>query len=96
MNAGLQDVVKSLDPELSKVWVCDTLIGNVGGVQNLIVSRSEPDLVFSSGCEPWRSLCADESNAWLDLKGAFIGDVGLYQLKDPKVRAQDLEIRGTA
>jgi hypothetical protein len=87
MTAALQDIVKSLDPTLSKVWVCDRLIRKGGGLQDLNVSRSEPDLVFNNKCEPWRSLCADESNAWLDLKGAFMGDAGLYQLKDPAVRA---------
>jgi hypothetical protein len=96
MAATVQDILVSLDPLLSKLWFCERLIGPDGGVKDLHVFRTGPKLVFDNGCEPWSSLYADESNAWIDLKGAFVGDGGLYQLKDPAIRAQGLQARGTA
>jgi hypothetical protein len=96
MVARSQDVLVSLDPLLSKVWACDRLIGSDGGVTDLYVSRSGPKLLFDEACDPWSSLHADEANAWLDMKGAFVCDEGLYQLKDSAFRAQRLQERGTA
>jgi hypothetical protein len=96
MAATVQDVLVSLDPALSKLWFCEGLIGLDGGVKDLHVFRTGPKLVFDNRREPWSSLYADESNAWVDLKGAFVGDGGIYQLKDPAIRAQGLQARGTA
>ena len=90
------DLLTSLDPSLSKVWFCGRRIGHTGGVEDLEVFRSTPDLTFRSGREAWRSICADDQNAWLDVKGAFLGDNGLYQPKTPIARGRDLESRGTA
>jgi hypothetical protein len=96
MVAKSQDILVSLDPLLSKVWACDRLIGSKGGVTDLYVSRSGPKLLFHEACDPWSSLHADDPNAWLDVKGAFMCDKGLYQLKDPAFRAQQLQQNGTA
>ena len=96
MAATVQDVLVSLDPVLSKLWFCERRIGPDGGVKDLHVFRTGPKLVFDNACEPWSSLYADESNAWVDLKGAFVGDGDLYQPKDPAIRAQGLQARGTA
>jgi hypothetical protein len=95
MAATSQDVLLSLNPSLSKVWACDRLIGPEG-VTDLCVSRSGPKLLFDEGCHAWSSLHADEASAWLDVKGAFICDEGPYQMKDPTLRAQRLQQRGTA
>ena len=96
MMASAQDFLASLDPPLSKVWFCGRLVRVAGGVEDLTVSSSTADLAFRSDCEPWRSIYADEANAWLDVKGAFVSASGLYQLKDPALRAQALHCRGTA
>jgi hypothetical protein len=96
MSATLQDVLASLSPTLSKVWFCAKLIGMHGGIEDLAVFLSTPDLAFGSDCPAWHSVCADGINAWLDVKGAFVSASGLYQLKDPSVRAQGLHCRGTA
>ncbi|MEJ7667918.1 MAG: hypothetical protein WKH97_04115 [Casimicrobiaceae bacterium] len=96
MNAEAQDVLTSLDPSLSKVWFCARRIGRHNGVEDRTVFQSTPDLLFWSGYPAWRSISADDLNAWLDVKGAFIGDNEVYQLKAPILRAQDLQSRGTA
>jgi hypothetical protein len=47
--------------------------------------------------EERQALTANDAHAWLDVKGAFIGDGDrLYQKKDFVVRAQDLEQRLSA
>jgi hypothetical protein len=96
MVASVQDVAVSLDPALSKVWFCGKLIESSGGVEAVSVFTTGPRLLFDDGCEPWCSLYAEEGNAWLDLKGAFVGKSGRYQPKDPGVRARGLQARGTA
>ena len=58
--------VTSLAPSLSKVWFCGRRIGRYGGVEDMSVFQSTPDLVFRSGYAAWRSIYADELNAWLD------------------------------
>ena len=94
-RTSAREVVSSLDPHLSKVWFCKKLIGLDGVVTDLGVELSGPRLVFDE-FESWAAPIAEEGHSWLDLKGAFLGDDGLYQLKDPVVRAQDLQRLGSA
>jgi hypothetical protein len=95
-HAGkISDVSRTLDPSLSKIWVCEKLIGASGGIEDLFVSRTGPKLLFAdSDC--WSSLYPEGADGWLDVKGAFSGDAGPYQLKSPEDRAACLEERGTA
>jgi hypothetical protein len=88
-------VIASLDPKLSKVWACERLINPVGGVQNLFISRTGPRLTLVD-CQPWSSFYPEDAPGWLDMKGAFIGSAGVYQIKSPEERAATLECRGSA
>lgn len=88
-------ILDSLDPELSKVWFCKKLIRPEGGISILRVDLSGPRLTFND-YDSWGAPYAQESDAWLDLKGAFLGDTGLYQIKDPIRRAKDLQCSGSA
>lgn len=89
-------VAATLDPKLSKVWVCEKRIGSVGQIENLFVSRTGPKLLFSA-TDPWSSLYPEDAEGWLDVKGAFFSPSGRrYQLKSPEERAEKLEERGTA
>ena len=92
---NVDEFVASMDPHLSKIWVCEQLIGKEGGIQELLVSRSGPKLIFT-GSEPWSSLFPEDSAGWLDVKGAFVSPAGKYQLKSPQERAAGLEKRGSA
>jgi hypothetical protein len=89
------DVARTLDLALSKVWVCEKLIGHSGGIEELFVSRTGPKLVFADS-DSWSSLYPEEGDGWLDVKGAFLGVGGPYQLKSPEFRASGLEDRGAA
>jgi hypothetical protein len=94
-QAPVSRVLASLDPRLSKVWFCKKLIQHDGKVSTLHVELSGPRLVFDDH-ESWAAPCADESDAWLDLKGAFVGETGLYQIKDPELRAKEMQRLGSA
>jgi hypothetical protein len=92
---AIDQLIASLDPKLSKVWICEQLIGEAGEIRELFVSRTGPRLTFSDS-EPWSSLYPEDAAGWLDVKGAFIGRSGPYQLKTPEQRAANLEARGSA
>jgi hypothetical protein len=88
-------IVQSLDPALSKVWCCDTLIRPERMASALEVFRTGAGLLIDG--EERQALTANDANAWLDVKGAFFGDGDrLYQTKDPVVRAHNLEQRLSA
>lgn len=95
ITTSVDQITESLDPDLSKVWPCEAQISNTGGTQNLFVSRSGPELTFSA-CESWRSFYPENADGWLDVKGAFVGPGGRYQLKPPEERAANLRARGSA
>lgn len=89
-------VAATLDPKLSKVWICEKQIGEAGKIKNLFVSRTGPRLLMPD-TDPWSSLYAEDADGWLDIKGAFVPPVGQpYQLKSPEERAARLEERGSA
>ncbi|WP_144411650.1 hypothetical protein [Azotobacter chroococcum] len=88
-------VAATLNGALSKVWVCEKLIAQSGTIQDLFVSRTGPKLLFAES-DSWSSLYPEDGDGWLDVKGAFIGPTGPYQLKAPEARAAKLEERGTA
>lgn len=85
----------SLDTELSKVWFCGRLILGDGRVQQLRVGITSPRLRLPDG-HTWAAIARDDQDAWLDVKGAFVGATGLYQLKDPIERAKRLAATGEA
>lgn len=89
------EVAATLNGALSKVWVCEKLIAQSGTIQDLFVSRTGPKLLFAES-DSWSSLYPEDGDGWLDVKGAFIGLTGPYQLKAPEARAAKLEERGTA
>lgn len=95
MFCTVDQILKSLDPELSKVWICERLVGHAGGTQDLFVSRTGPSLILPDS-EPWSSFYPEDADGWLDVKGAFVCPGGPYQLKPPTERAIKLASRGAA
>lgn len=88
-------VLASLDRYLSKVWFCARLIGSGGHVTQLPSGVTGPCLRLDDQTT-WRALSRADSDAWLDVKGAFVGPNGLYQPKDPIERAKRLHATGEA
>ena len=82
------------DRSLSKVWYCGKRIGRFGGVEIPVLSVGGPKILLDDRTQPWLALCPDDDNAWLDVKGAFLGKDRPYQIKDPVERAKELHDTG--
>jgi hypothetical protein len=88
-------LLSSFTPRLHKIWFCTKLIGRHGGTRQLPACVLGPKLLVDG--ESWAAFYpAHDDDAWLEIKGAFIGLNGPYQPKDPVVRAKSLQRRGDA
>jgi hypothetical protein len=85
----------SLDPDLSKIWFCGRRMTHNGEVVQLPSGATGPRLRLDDGTT-WAALAREDSDAWLELKGAFVGSDGPYQPKDPVARAKKLQHSGEA
>jgi hypothetical protein len=88
-------VLASLIPELSKVWFCTKRIQHDGGIDLLLTGVVGPRLLLEEGIR-WAAPYRENDSAWLDVKGAFLGQAGPYQPKDPMGRAKKLQATGEA
>jgi hypothetical protein len=88
-------VLTSLVSDLSKVWFCAKRIQSGGGIELLPTGVVGPGLLLN-GDVRWAAPYREQDSAWLDVKGAFIGESGLYQPKDPIGRAKGLQATGEA
>lgn len=95
MEVTREHVCASLDPALSKVWFCAKLIAGNGAVRQLPSGVVGPRLRLADQSK-WAAITRDEQDAWLDVKGAFLGASGRYQLTDPVERAKKLAASGEA
>jgi hypothetical protein len=95
INVSRESIITLLEPFLSKIWFCGKLILAEGKVLPLPTGTVGPRLLLDDGTT-WAAPARDESDAWLDVKGAFLGRIGLYQPKDPVVRAKRLQEAGEA
>jgi hypothetical protein len=87
-------LMDSLVPHLSKIWFCGKLIGRDGGIQGLGSGGVGPRILLE-GEESWPTLYREDKDAWLDIKGAFLGRNGPYPATDPISRAKKLQATGT-
>jgi hypothetical protein len=94
-EATVGQLVASLDPCLSKLWDCTVLIQDNGPVNRLDIDFLGPHILLEQG-NSWLALYCDDSDAWLEVKGAFLGAEELYQIKNPVERAKKLQLTGTA
>lgn len=86
-------VLTSLVPYLSKVWVCTCLLLDKGGSRYVPLSGGAN---LRIGGERFWAPFPSEGDAWLDLKGGFVGPSYVYQPKNPVRRARGLQIKMTA
>jgi hypothetical protein len=97
--AGRQDVprstfLRSLDPSLAKIWYATQEISseNIRWLSSG-VSGSKIDVGLEYA---WNKIQQDPGNCVIELKGAFVGSCGLFQIKDPELRAAGLSTTGAA
>ncbi len=90
-----EQVLESLDADLAKLWWCGHLMSHDGQVRLILPSFTGPRIQVDVQTY-WAGINASDADAWLDLNGAFLGDDGPYQLKDPALRAMRLQADGEA
>jgi hypothetical protein len=95
IEATVSQLVDSLEPHLSMVWVTSSLIQESGRVAGLPFGRAGPRILLEQG-NTWAAIYQDDPEAWLEVKGAFLGIAGPYQSKDPIARAKNLQRTGEA
>jgi hypothetical protein len=86
--------LRSLDPSLAKVWYATAEIGfeNIRPV-SFGVSGGKIDVGLDY---PWKRIEQDPADCIIEIKGAFVGPSGLFQGKDPEMRATGLSRSGGA
>jgi hypothetical protein len=89
-------LINSLEPDLSKVWFCTKRIRPDGGIEMLPTGVVGEPRILLSGGDSWPAPYREGDAAWLDVKGAFLGQAGAYQVKDPIRRARKLQAKGEA
>jgi len=87
--------LRSLVPQLSKVWHCARLINVKSGITDIPVGVGDPRIGVSNS-KTWPTISRDAGKAWLDVKGAFLGAEGPYQPKSMVKRSIGLNIDGLA
>ncbi|SDX63376.1 hypothetical protein SAMN04515617_105159 [Collimonas sp. OK242] len=88
-------LIDSLTPNLAKVWFCTRRIKLGGGIERLPTGVVGPRILLDHD-KLWAAPCREHDTAWLDIKGAFLGKAGPYQLKGPICRAKKLHDEGEA
>jgi hypothetical protein len=88
-------LIASLVPDLSKVWFCTKRIQSHGGIEDLATGLVGPRILLD-GNSSWAAPYREDETAWLDIKGAFVGATGVYQVKPPIERAKRLQSTGEA
>ncbi len=88
-------VLESLCARLSKIWFCTRLVTYNSGVRPLASGVGGPRLKLDDGTT-WAAPTREDVDSWLEAKGAFLTESGLWQPKDPKQRALQLEKTGEA
>lgn len=89
------EYLRSFDPGLAKIWYGTSEIEAGGRVRSLSLGVSA-DKINVGLSHPWAAIRQDAMSCLLEVKGAFLGSLGLFQLKDPDLRARTLSEKGEA
>ena len=105
MSVPKKWMLQSLDPTVSKAWLCERLVQADGSDPEdtgiLFLSVRSPKLhipkweaATGPSGEGLRAPLPTPDQAWLDVKGGFVDRERVFQLKDPLKRATDLHRTG--
>jgi hypothetical protein len=87
--------LRSLDPSLAKVWYSTTEIRSHGEIRPLPFGVSDEKIDVGLPHQ-WAAIRQDAEDCIIEVKGAFVGSCGLFQIKDPESRARTLSEKGEA
>jgi hypothetical protein len=89
------DFLRSFDPNLAKVWYSTAEVRPNGEIRLMPTGVSDGKIDVGLAHE-WTEIRQKHEDCILEAKGAFIGPCGLFQLKDPELRARTLFGKGQA
>lgn len=89
------EFLRSLDPSLAKVWYSTAEIRSTGEIRLMPTGVSEGKIDVGLAYE-WAEIRQNPDDCILEAKGAFVGPCGLFQHKDPELRARTPFSRGQA
>jgi hypothetical protein len=87
------EYVTSLNQPLAKIWFCARCITGTGTVELNLPGLSGPKIILGDG-RRWAAPSQDD--AWLEVKGAFVGDGDPFQPKLVDARSEKLHRDGEA
>jgi len=87
--------MRSLDPSLAKLWYCTAEVHASGGIR-ILPSGIESGAIDVGLPDKWAAIRLDDGDCIIEMKGAFVGSCGLFQIKDPEERARVLSTKGQA
>lgn len=88
-------LLRSLDPNLAKVWYSTAVVTSAGELR-LLPSGVSAEKINVGLREPWMKIIQEPGDCVIEVKGAFVGMNGLFQVKDPEKRARSLSEHGEA
>jgi hypothetical protein len=95
-NVATREWCKSLQPVLSKIWMCGVLIQTDGSQPTSLPTGMDGAHIKVGLTHDWASISRAEGDAWLEINGAFVGRRRSYQSQDPRQRAHWLHAHGEA
>jgi len=87
--------LRSLDPSLAKLWYSTAEVRSTGEIRLLPTGMSDGKIDVGLAYD-WAEIRQNPDDCILEAKGAFIGPDGLFQHKDPELRAHTLFRKGQA
>ncbi|MEW6690201.1 MAG: hypothetical protein AB1452_14045 [Pseudomonadota bacterium] len=87
--------LRSLDPSLAKVWYATQEISSesIRWLSSGVSGNSKIDVGLEYA---WNKIEQGPGDCLIEVKGAFVGSCGLFQVKDPELRATGLSTTGAA
>lgn len=89
------EFLRSLDPSLAKLWYSTAEVRPDGAIRFMPTGVSDGKINVGLAHD-WAEIHQDPEDCILEAKGAFVGPCGLFQLKDPELRARTLFSKGQA
>lgn len=96
MTLDSSQFLRSLDFCLSKVWFCTAEVVPEGELRMLPLGVSYEKEIDVGLQHPWKKIEQGPDDCIIEIKGAFVGERRLFQIKDPELRARGLTESGGA
>jgi len=89
------EFLRSLDPNLAKIWYSTAEVRSSGEIRAMPTGVSDGKINVGLAYD-WAEIRQNPDDCVLEAKGAFVAQYGLFQHKDPELRARTLFSKGQA